>query len=112
MLLISSSPAGAVFLVVVLVTLLGTQQILGQSLPFGNLDHKNLTFVISARNLPNLDTVGQSDAFLKAYYLNPNYTQPEEFGVSEVIEDNPNPSFVKVFSFLWKRGFGQVSYKQ
>jgi len=73
------------------------------------LQTKNLTFVVSAKNLPNLDAAGHSDPFVKVYELNPNIsdTPAQEFGKTEVIEDASSPSFIAVFSFVWTRGQGQ-----
>jgi Ca2+-dependent lipid-binding protein len=67
----------------------------------------NLTFILSAKNLPEgKDDITKNDAQVKVYHGGSG-SELEKFGSTEVIVDNDNPEWVEVFWFLWKKGTSQ-----
>ena len=54
---------------------------------------QRLEIAISCENLPNMDTMSQSDPFAVIYKQQGRMWQ--KLGMTEVIHDNLNPSFVK-----------------
>jgi Ca2+-dependent lipid-binding protein len=67
----------------------------------------NLTFVVSARDLPSADIIGKVDPYVKLYSSSKEKPEPEKFSTSEVVVDDPNPEFTQVFWFVWKKGTEQ-----
>jgi len=71
------------------------------------LDTKNLTFVISAKDIPNKDYVDTVDPFIKLYQSSKTQIEPEKFGTTEVVENSVDPEYTTTFWFIWKKGTGQ-----
>lgn len=67
----------------------------------------NISFVISAKNLPSktLDTI---DPYFKVYETSKTIIEPTKFGQTEVIDNEPNPEFATVIWFNWKKGSNQT----
>jgi len=47
------------------------------------------------------------DPYVKVYYTNKTVPEPIKFATTEVATDQPNPEYITIVSFVWKRGAGQ-----
>jgi hypothetical protein len=85
------------------------------STPSGPVNPFNLTFVVSARGLPNKkkDKV-DVDPYIKVFTRTGTTqagTDWKPIGQTDVYTDNDNPDFYNVFSLVWTKGTNQVSIK-
>jgi len=80
--------------------------------PSGPVNPFNITFVVSARGLPNKkkDKV-DVDPYIKVFTrtgATQEGTEWKPIGQTDVYTDNDNPDFYNVFSLVWTKGTKQV----
>jgi len=66
-----------------------------------------VNFRLSARALPNKDTVGKSDPYVEVYYTSDKIDGEKRLGKTEIIQDDLNPSWDEMFTIEYTKGNNQ-----
>jgi len=66
-----------------------------------------VNFRLSARGLPNKDTVGKSDPYVEVYYTSDKIDGEKRLGKTEIIQDDLNPSWDEMFTIEYTKGNNQ-----
>lgn len=81
-----------------------------QSLPLNANTPTKLQFKLSAKDLANKDKTGASDPFVEVLYTEGESSKQKKLGISEIIQDNNNPVWTKVFEFQYDPAKNQVNF--
>jgi hypothetical protein len=80
------------------------------AVPSGPGNPFNLTFVVSARDLPVKKKGAKLDSYVKVSHKTATLQNTGDWipiGQTETLKDTVNPTFLKVFTFEWTKGFNQ-----
>lgn len=76
------------------------------------IDNLKIRFKISARDLPDKDTLGTIDPYVEVFYSDEGQKEETQLGRTSTLQDDENPDFGDVFEFEFQRSKRQVRILQ
>jgi len=82
----------------------GQQQVVPPVAVYQQVQPQRLRIQLAARGLPDLDVIGTTDPYVKAFYTDDTRAAETPFGRTVPIENSENPDFKELLEFDYVRG--------